>query len=54
MIIKALNLMIARQLEYIIDNKLNGIFNLTSEGTIKYNDLLIRIIKGLKLDNIKI
>lgn len=46
--------MIARQLCYIIDNNLKGIFHLTSEDVINYKDFYYEFIAKLGFNNAKI
>lgn len=48
------DIMIAKQLDYIISRNLKGIFHLAANGTIKYDELFMSIAKKLNLDNIEI
>jgi dTDP-4-dehydrorhamnose reductase len=46
--------MIARQLCYIIDNNLKGIFHLASEDIVNYKDFYCELITRLGFNNIEI
>ncbi|MDF2880502.1 MAG: dTDP-4-dehydrorhamnose reductase [Clostridiaceae bacterium] len=46
-----INVMIARQLCYIMDNNLKGTFHLASEDVVNYKDFYNDLIKGLGLNN---
>ena len=48
------DVMIARQLGFIIENDLKGIFHLAAEDTIKYDVLIRKILKQANLKNISI
>jgi len=48
------DVMIAKQLCYIIENRLSGIFHLVSEDIDNYNNFFNELIMGLGFDNAKI
>jgi len=48
------NFMIAKQLCYIINNNLNGIFHLVSEDIVNYKDFYKELITGLGFGNTRI
>lgn len=48
------DVMIAKQLYYIIDNNLNGIFHLASKDIVNYRDFYNELIEGLGFKNEKI
>jgi dTDP-4-dehydrorhamnose reductase len=48
------DVMIAKQLCYIINNNLKGIFHLTSEDVVNYKDFLNELISGLGFKNSRI
>lgn len=48
------DVMLAKQIHYIIQHNLNGIFHLAAEDIIPYKDLYCRIIKGMGYNSAKI
>lgn len=48
------NVMIARQLCYIIHNNLKGVFHLASEDVVNYRDFYSELIKGLGFNNARL
>lgn len=48
------DVMIAKQLFYIIDNNLKGIFHLAAEDVVNYKDFYCELIKSLGISNARI
>jgi dTDP-4-dehydrorhamnose reductase len=47
------DIIIAKQLSYIIEHNLKGIFHLAAEDVIKHKDFYNKLVKGLGYNNVR-